>query len=148
MVHKGNALVHVSGHASAGELLFCYNIVRPRNVMPVHGETRVTWWPTPTLPSPPGCRAEADDHRRGRHGHRPAARPGPDRRQGTRLRLRRRQPSATSELSLTDRRILGEEGFISVITVINTHASKIISGPDIHARGFVEDDGAFDACAR
>ncbi|HNI71389.1 MAG TPA: ribonuclease J, partial [Marmoricola sp.] len=32
VVHKGNALVHVSGHASAGELLYCYNIVRPRNV--------------------------------------------------------------------------------------------------------------------
>ena len=40
--------------------------------------------------------------------------------------------------------ILGQEGFISVITVINTHASKIISGPDIHARGFVEDDSVFD----
>ena len=40
VVHKGNALVHVSGHASAGELLYCYNIVRPRNVMPVHGEIR------------------------------------------------------------------------------------------------------------
>ena len=45
-----------------------------------------------------------------------------------------------SEAALTDRRILGEEGFISVVTVVNTHASKIISGPDIHARGFVEDD--------
>src|SRR5664280_962253 len=40
VVHKGNALVHVSGHASAGELLYCYNIVKPRNVMPVHGEMR------------------------------------------------------------------------------------------------------------
>ena len=40
VVHKGNALVHVCGHASAGELLYCYNIVRPRNVMPVHGEIR------------------------------------------------------------------------------------------------------------
>ena len=49
-----------------------------------------------------------------------------------------------SETSLTDRRILGEEGFISVITVVNTHASKIVSGPDIHARGFVEDDSVFD----
>ena len=39
VVHKGNAMVHVSGHASAGELLYCYNIVRPRNVMPVHGES-------------------------------------------------------------------------------------------------------------
>jgi ribonuclease J len=48
-----------------------------------------------------------------------------------------------SQTSLTDRRILGEEGFISVIAVVNTHAAKIISGPDIHARGFVEDDSVF-----
>src|SRR6476619_7743781 len=40
VVHKGNAKVHVSGHASAGELLYCYNIVKPRNVLPVHGEWR------------------------------------------------------------------------------------------------------------
>ena len=40
VVHRGNAMVHVSGHASAGELLYAYNIVRPRNVMPVHGEIR------------------------------------------------------------------------------------------------------------
>ena len=37
VVHKGNAKVHVSGHAAAGELLYCYNILQPRNVMPVHG---------------------------------------------------------------------------------------------------------------
>ena len=29
--------------------------------------------------------------------------------------------------------------------MINTHASKIVSGPDIHARGFGEDDSVFDA---
>ncbi|MDQ1580857.1 MAG: ribonuclease, partial [Microbacteriaceae bacterium] len=40
VVHKGNAKVHVSGHASAGELLYCYNILKPKNVMPVHGEYR------------------------------------------------------------------------------------------------------------
>ena len=40
VVHSGNAKVHVSGHASAGELLYCYNILKPRNVMPVHGEIR------------------------------------------------------------------------------------------------------------
>ncbi|GAA1359794.1 ribonuclease J [Arthrobacter rhombi] len=40
VVHKGNAKVHVSGHASAGELVYCYNLVRPKNVMPVHGEHR------------------------------------------------------------------------------------------------------------
>jgi ribonuclease J len=40
VVHKGNAMVHVSGHAAAGELLYCYNIVKPKNVMPIHGEWR------------------------------------------------------------------------------------------------------------
>src|SRR5690606_858636 len=40
VVHKANAKVHVSGHAAAGELLYCYNILRPTNVVPVHGEYR------------------------------------------------------------------------------------------------------------
>ena len=39
-MHKGNAQVHVSGHAPAGELLYVLNMVRPSNFMPVHGEWR------------------------------------------------------------------------------------------------------------
>jgi ribonuclease J len=50
-----------------------------------------------------------------------------------------------SEASLTDRKILGEEGFISVVTVVDIRSQRIISGPDVHARGFVEDDSAFDS---
>lgn len=40
VVTNAQARVHVSGHAYAGELLFLYNGVRPRNVMPVHGTWR------------------------------------------------------------------------------------------------------------
>ena len=40
VVHRSTALVHVSGHAPAGELRFLINAVRPRNHMPVHGEWR------------------------------------------------------------------------------------------------------------
>ena len=40
VIHRENALVHVSGHASAGELLYVFNLVRPHNLMPVHGEPR------------------------------------------------------------------------------------------------------------
>src|SRR5690625_7974400 len=40
VVHKGNAKVHTSGHASAGELLYGYNIVQPENLMPVDGAGR------------------------------------------------------------------------------------------------------------
>src|SRR5690606_34134466 len=40
VIHKDVAKVHVSGHASAGELLYVLNVVRPRNLMPIHGEWR------------------------------------------------------------------------------------------------------------
>jgi ribonuclease J len=40
VVTNQQARIHVSGHAYAGELLFLYNGVRPRNVMPVHGTWR------------------------------------------------------------------------------------------------------------
>src|SRR6478672_11820628 len=40
VIHKSMALVHVSGHAPAGELRYLLSAVRPRNLMPVHGEWR------------------------------------------------------------------------------------------------------------
>jgi ribonuclease J len=49
-----------------------------------------------------------------------------------------------TESSLKDRRILGEEGFISVVVVIDSQSGKIVAGPDIHARGFAEDASLFD----
>ena len=145
VIHRGNALVHVSGHASAGELLFCYNILRPRNVMPVHGEIRhltangnlaiATGVPQErTIIAEDGVVVDLEDGKAKIVGKVDAGYVFVD---GTTI-------GDISELSLTDRRILGEEGFISVIAVVNTHASKIVSGPDIHARGFVEDDAVFD----
>ena len=32
--------MHTSGHASAGELLYTYNVVQPSNALPIHGEAR------------------------------------------------------------------------------------------------------------
>ena len=146
VVHKGNAMVHVSGHASAGELLYAYNIVKPRNAMPVHGEARhlLANADLAIATGVPRNRAIiAED--------------------GSVIDLQQGQARIVgkvdcgyilvdgasvgdiTETQLTDRRILGEEGFISVIVVVNTHASKIISGPDIHARGFGEDDSVFDS---
>ena len=48
------------------------------------------------------------------------------------------------ETLLKDRRILRDEGFISVIVVIDSMTGKVIAGPEITARGFVEDDVVFD----
>ena len=49
-----------------------------------------------------------------------------------------------TESDLKDRRILGDEGFISVMVVMDSGSGKLIAGPEIHARGFVEDDAVFD----
>ncbi|MGI9017965.1 MAG: ribonuclease J [Euzebya sp.] len=40
VVHRREEGVHVSGHAAAEELKFVHNIIRPRAVVPVHGEYR------------------------------------------------------------------------------------------------------------
>ncbi len=40
-----------------------------------------------------------------------------------------------TEADLKDRRILGEEGFISVIVVVDSVSGKVSAGPEIHARG-------------
>ena len=48
------------------------------------------------------------------------------------------------DAELTDRKILGADGFISVVVVVNLHSGTLVSGPDIHARGFVEDDSVFE----
>jgi ribonuclease J len=49
-----------------------------------------------------------------------------------------------TEGSLKDRRILGEEGFISVVVVVDHVEQKILAGPEIHARGFADSDAVFD----
>jgi len=49
-----------------------------------------------------------------------------------------------TEASLKDRRVLGEEGFISIVVAVDSTTGKIVSGPDIHARGFAETEDVFD----
>ncbi|MDR7255204.1 ribonuclease J [Nocardioides sp. BE266] len=143
VVHKGNALVHVSGHASAGELLYCYNIVKPRNVMPVHGEIR-------------HMRANADLARATGVQNVVLAEDGVvvDLVDGVAKVVGKVDVGYVfvdgttigdiSESSMKDRRILGEEGFLSVIVVVDSVTGKVVSGPEIHARGFAEDETTFD----
>ncbi|WP_214465976.1 ribonuclease J [Microbacterium flavescens] len=146
VVHKGNAKVHVSGHAAAGELLYCYNILKPKNVLPIHGEYRHLM-ANARLAQDTGIEAE-----RTILGE-----------NGTVIDLKDGDASVVGQLDLgfvyvdgstvgeltdadlKDRRVLGEEGFISVIVVVDASTGKIISGPEIHARGFAEDDAVFDA---
>jgi len=145
VVHKGNALVHVSGHAAAGELLYCYNIVKPKNVMPIHGEWRHLR-ANAALAVKTGVPVEnvilADD------GVVVDLRDGQARIVGAVpcgfVYVDGSSVGEVTETLLKDRRTLGEEGFISVVTAVDLVLQKVIAGPEIHARGFGEDDSIFD----
>jgi ribonuclease J len=145
VVHKGNAMVHVSGHAAAGELLYCYNIVKPKHVMPIHGEWRhlranaelaiKTGVPrNKTLVVENGITIDLADGYADVSGAIPVGF----------VYVDGQSIGEITEDSLKDRRILGEEGFISVIVVVDSQSGKIVAGPDIHARGFTEDAALFN----
>jgi len=144
VVHKASALVHVSGHAPAGELLYVLNLVRPRNFMPVHGEWRHLQAHARLAALtgvPEGNIVIADD--------------------GVVVDLVAGQASVAgavpcgyvyvdgltvgevTESQLKDRRILGDEGFVSVVIVVDASSGKMVAGPEMHARGSGIDDAAF-----
>lgn len=145
VVHSGNAKVHVSGHASAGELLYCYNILKPRNVMPVHGEIRhlvanaalavQTGVPADRVVlAEDGVVVDLVNGRARIVGAVPCGYVYVD---GSSV-------GEITEVELKDRRILGDEGFISIFAVVSSADGKVLAGPQIHARGFAEQDAVFD----
>ena len=145
VVHQGSARVHVSGHASAGELLYCYNIIRPKNVMPIHGEVRhliangkvaeSSGVPAQNVVlAHDGSVVDLKDGVAKVVGEIPNGYVYVD---GSSV-------GEVSETDLKDRRILSDEGFISVFAVVNSETGMLIAGPEIHARGVAEDDAVFE----
>ena len=141
IVHKGNALVHVSGHAAAGELRYVYNIVKPRNVIPVHGEWRhmranaeiATSVGIPrerVLLADDGVVVDLVEGVASIVGYVPVGFVYVD---GIGV-------GDVTETSLKDRRVLGEEGFISIFVVVDIVDGAIVAGPEIHVRGFGAED--------
>ena len=143
VVHKSNALVHVSGHAAAGELLYVLNLTRPSNFMPIHGE----WRHLKAHAANARLSGVADDRIvmaedglvvdlvDGRASIVGAVRSGYVYVDGLSV-------GEVNETSLKDRRILGDEGFVSIVIVMDSATGKVTAGPEIHARGSGIDDAA------
>ena len=145
VVHKGNAKVHVSGHASAGELLYCYNIVKPTNVMPVHGEWRhlvangalaeQTGVPKDRVVLvEDGVVVDLVDGIAKIAG---AVECGYVYVDGSSV-------GGTDEALLKDRRILRDEGFVTIVIVVDSSTGTIVSGPEVLTRGFADDQAQLD----
>ncbi|HUZ35436.1 MAG TPA: ribonuclease J [Streptosporangiaceae bacterium] len=146
VAHRENSLVHVSGHAPAGELLYVLNLVRPRNFMPVHGEWRhlraharlagLSGVPDDRIVvSEDGVVVDLVDGKASITGAVPCGYVYVD---GLSV-------GEVTETSLKDRRILGEEGFVSIVIVVDSTSGKLAAPAEIHARGSGIDDAAFGA---
>ena len=144
VVHKGNALVHVSGHAAAGELRYLYNAVKPKNVIPVHGEWRhlrankqlavsVGIDPERVVLADDGVVVDLVDGKASIVGYVPVGFVYVD---GSSV-------GNVTENLLKDRRVLGEEGFITIFAAVDLIESKVVAGPEIHARGLGLKDESF-----
>ncbi len=145
VVHKGNANVHVSGHASAGELIYCYNIIEPRHVLPVHGESRhlranadlavSTGIPADNvLTATNGTVIDLHEGRARTTGQIPIGL----------IYVDGRTVGGTTDELLAERRTLGEEGVVTVTVLIDPDTVTLTEDPDFIARGFAHDPATFD----
>ncbi|WP_094979757.1 ribonuclease J [Rhodococcus pyridinivorans] len=145
VVHKGNAHVHVSGHASAGELIYCYTIIEPRHVLPVHGESRhlranadlavSTGIPADNvLTATNGTVIDLHEGRARTTGQIPI----------NLVYVDGHTVGGTTDELLAERRTLGEEGVVTVTALIDPDTATLTENPDFLARGFAHDPAMFD----
>ncbi|MBV1848565.1 ribonuclease J [Catellatospora tritici] len=145
VIHKDVAKVHVSGHAPAGELLYLLNVVKPSNLMPVHGEwrhlraharlgvesgvqaDRVVLCEDGDVVDLVEGHAKLVGHVKSRYVYVDGLAIGD-----------------VGESLLTERRVLGDGGFIAVTVVVDSVTGKVVGGPMLSAKGFSEDPAAFD----
>ncbi|MBV7363865.1 ribonuclease J [Actinomycetaceae bacterium TAE3-ERU4] len=145
VVHQGKARVHVSGHASAGELLYCYNIVRPLNVMPIHGEIRhlvangrlavSTGIDSENVVlAEDGVVVDLSDGQAQVVGQIPC----------DYVYVDGQSIGELSDEELKDRLVLGAEGFVAVHAVVERETGMVLAGPTITVRGVAEDESVFE----
>ncbi|WP_250445015.1 ribonuclease J [Actinotalea sp. C106] len=145
VVHKGNAKVHVSGHASAGELIYCYNIVKPRNVMPVHGESKhlhangalAVRTGVPEDRVIIGADGVAVDLVKGRAtiaGRVPAGL----------VYVDGQTVGRATEDTLKERRLLREGGVVTVVALVDPANNTLAEPLEFLTKGLVHDDHTFD----
>ncbi|WP_280503914.1 ribonuclease J [Nocardia farcinica] len=148
VITQQNAKVHVSGHASAGELLYLYNAVRPTNAMPVHGEWRhlranaalavATGVPEERVVlAEDGVVVDLVDGIAEIVGRYPVGHVYVD---GLSV-------GDVGESTLSDRLVLGEGGFISITVAIDETTGKAVSAPEVSGRGFSDDPTALTEAA-
>ena len=148
VVTNAQARVHVSGHAYAGELLFLYNAVRPRNVMPVHGYWRHLR-ANAKLAVLTGVPEEAV--MLAENGVSVDLMAGKTRISGAvpvgKMFIDGLVSGDVGDATLGERLILSS-GFIGVTVVVHRGTGRMAAPPHLHSRGFSEDSKALEPAVR
>jgi ribonuclease J len=138
VLHEENADVHVSGHARAEELRTLISLVRPKAVMPIHGEYRMQaahgrLAQEAGVPASSIVIAENGDVvELSRNGVRIA-----DRIEVGVTFVDGLGVGDISDVALRDRRHMSEDG---VLIVVTTLANGAVSQPELISRGFAESE--------
>ena len=145
VVNRDNAAVHVSGHCNEGELLYMYNIVKPKCAMPIHGENRHLvangMIAVKTGVDPQNVvLAEDGDVVDLYHGQAAVVGSVPC----GYVYVDGDSVGELTDEELEKRRILGTEGFVSSFVVVDTETADVISGPKIYLNAVAEDESEFD----
>jgi len=138
VLHEENADVHVSGHGRSEELRTLLSLIRPKAVMPIHGEYRMQAAHA-RLAQEAGIPAQSiviaengDVVELTREGVRIA-----DRVEAGVTFVDGLGVGDISDVALRDRRHMSEDG---VLIVVTTLANGAVSQPELISRGFAESD--------
>jgi ribonuclease J len=139
VVHPGTARVHVSGHGSQDDLLELLGRVRPRYLVPIHGEYRMLAQHKRLavragFPADRVLLAEDGDVLAiGPEGARKEARVA-----AGRTLLDRGGTLEVDDVVVRDRRHLSSEGIVVPIVVLDRQTGRLESAPEIVTCGFVD----------
>jgi ribonuclease J len=139
VVHPGVARVHVSGHGSQDDLVELLRRVRPRYLVPVHGEYRMLAQHA-RLAARAGLSAsqvllveDGEVLEISSSGARKAGRVA-----AGRILLDRSGTDGVEDVVVRDRRHLSAEGIVVPVVVLDRQTGQMESPPEIVTRGFVD----------
>ncbi|MDT8375952.1 MAG: ribonuclease J [Mariprofundaceae bacterium] len=141
VLHAGNAPLHVSGHAQAHELKTMMQLTRPKYFYPVHGEYRnliehrdlaiaagIPHKNTIIAENGQDVVINAEQITSGDGFHAGA------------IFVDGTGRDEVDDLVLRDRRTLADDGMISVTVLISEHEGRLLSEPELVARGFLHQE--------
>lgn len=143
VIYEKVSEIHVSGHASKEELKLLLNIVKPTYFMPVHGEYRHLAYHSKLalnvgVPKENIFLLDNGDVLEISNGI--ASRGGKV--ASGRVYIDGKGIGDVEELVLRDRTRLAHDGIVIVLVSIEKLTGKVVSGPEVITRGFIQEDAS------